>query len=581
MAKRMSKRARRNRAIRVVLIVILVLAALAVAVRMLRSEVDTQVYERNQDTALSATVTRGSISTTVSGSGNLTDEDVEEIKVHSGVEIDEILVETGDRVVQGDLLATVDMSTVLTAMSDVQKQIDEKDEEISEASGDEVEDVIRSALAGRVMKIYAQKGDDVSTVMYEHGALALLSLDGYQAVDISADGLSAGDTVTVTGSDGTAFEGTVEKVTGQVATILVSDKKTVYGDTVTITDADGQELGTGELYIHEMLKITGIAGTVEKVRVSENEKISESQRLFSLTDTSFSANYAGLLEERAELEEQLQGLIRIYQDGAIYATVSGSVSSIGSSSTTTTTSTSSMYGFSMGTGTGSSSTSTSTTASSGSDQVVLSICPGTTMTVSLSVDETSILSMEMGQEAAITISAIGDDSFQGTVTDIDTTATTSSGVTVYTVTVTLDKTEKMLAGMSASVTIRIEGVDDALLIPSEALTQTSATSYVYTTYDEETGELGGMVEVTTGMNNGSYVEITGGLSEGDTVYYFEKEESGFSFGNFSFGGMSGGMDFSGMTGGMDFSGMTGGNSGNSGMPGMTGGNSGNGGFGGR
>lgn len=56
--------------------------------------------------------------------------------------------------------------------------------------------------------------------------------------------------------------------------------------------------------------------------------------------------------------------------------------------------------------------------------------------------------------------------------------------------ITLEKAEKWLSGMSASVAIRIEGVENALLIPSDALMQTSSSSYVYTSYDEETGEAG-------------------------------------------------------------------------------------------
>ena len=84
-------------------------------------------------------------------------------------------------------------------------------------------------------------------------------------------------------------------------------------------------------------------------------------------------------------------------------------------------------------------------------------------------------------------------------------------------------------GMSASATIKIDGVENALLIPVDALNRTSSGYYVYTECDEESGTLGGMVEVTAGISNSVYVEITSGLSEGDTVYYTEKEDSAFSF----------------------------------------------------
>ena len=105
----------------------------------------------------------------------------------------------------------------------------------------------------------------------------------------------------------------------------------------------------------------------------------------------------------------------------------------------------------------------------------------------------------------------------------------------------------MLSGMTASVSVRIEGVDDAILIPIEALHKTSDGAYVYTSYNEEYQEYGGKVDVVTGLENSTYVEIKSGLSVGDTVYYTEQESGFGGFGNMpgGFGNMPGG-DGSGM-----------------------------------
>lgn len=101
--------------------------------------------------------------------------------------------------------------------------------------------------------------------------------------------------------------------------------------------------------------------------------------------------------------------------------------------------------------------------------------------------------------------------------------------------------------------IRIEGVDDALLIPVDALHQTSSGYYVYTSYDEDSGEYGGRVDVVPGLSNSSYVEIKSGLAEGDTVYYTESQNF---FGSMGFGGMGGGQrgDFGGEMPSGDFGG---------------------------
>ena len=189
------------------------------------------------------------------------------------------------------------------------------------------------------------------------------------------------------------------------------------------------------------------------------------------------------------------------------------------------------------------------------ETALVTLTPADKMQVTVNVDESNILSLEVGQTATVTISSVGDDPFDGVVTEINKNASSASGVTSYTAVITLDKAEGMLQGMSAKAVIRIQGVDDALMIPVDALHQTSSQSYVYTTYDEETKEFGGLVQVTAGITNSNYVEITSGLNEGDTVWYTPQSKT--SFGNFPGGGsFPGGGDFSGggFPGGGDFGG---------------------------
>ena len=129
----------------------------------------------------------------------------------------------------------------------------------------------------------------------------------------------------------------------------------------------------------------------------------------------------------------------------------------------------------------------------------------------------------------------------------------------------------MLPGMSADVDVKIEGVDDAILIPVDALRQTSAIYYVYTSYDAETGTYGGMVEVTIGMQNNKYVVIESGLNVGDKVYYTESNSMNNFFGMMGgMGGMSGMPDMSGGFPGGSGNFPSGGPSGSSGFPGGSG-----------
>lgn len=532
--KRRSKKSKRIW-LTILIVFSVLLAAGAVTVKLLQQRV-TEAYGSNGSSGiLSATVTKGSISTTVSGSGVLVKEDSTEVELPSSVTVDAFDVEEGDVVAEGQRIATLNAASVMEALSELQDELDALDEKIAEAGKDVVSSTVKAPMAGRVKAIYAAAGDSVTAVMYENSALLTLSLDGYLAVDVETDALAAGETVRVTCSDGTSCLGTVEQLKGGVATILISDDGPLNGDRAAIATEAGTAVGSGTLYIHQPLTITGYAGTVQKVLVTENRKVSANTTLLTLRDTSYSAAYETLLKERGELEADMQTLLELYMAGAVYAPIAGSVETLDTD--------------------GADAASDGSTAA---DYILFSVCPDQKMTVSVSVDESEILSLSDGQTAAVTISSIGDDAFTGSVTSIGTTGTGSSGVSYYTVEVTIDKEDKMLAGMTASVSIQIEGVDDAVLVPTDAVTKTRSSSYVYTSVDETTGELGGMVEVTTGLSGGDYIEITEGLSEGDTVYY-EEDDSSTDFGMFSsgFGSASGGTQ-GGFTGGGSSGGMGGG-----------------------
>ena len=511
-----NKKRKRRRIIITVVSIVLVLAIIAVVgVSFLQRRVREE-FASSQGEVLSYEVTTGSISTVVSGSGSLTDVDLESITVPEGVEITEVKVKRNQTVATGDILATVDLASVISAMADLQVQIEELDAQISDAEDDSASTTITAGVTGRVKAIFGEKDADVADVMYEHGALALISLDGYMAVDIETDSLSAGDSVTVKLSDEKEVTGTVEAVVGGKATILVSDNGPEYDEAVTVRNSEGTELGSGKLYIHSALKVTGYAGTISKVNASLNAKVSDTTKLFTLKDTGYSANYNSLLRERAELEETLLELLTIQRDGAVLAQMDGSVYSVDHTEDTAT--------------------------------AVVTLSADEKMSVTISVDEADILSLELGQIVTVSVSSVSEDTFEGTLTEIDRTSSSSG---TYSAVIEVAKAEGMLSGMTASVSVRIEGVDDAILIPIEAVHKTSDGAYVYTSYNEEYQEYGGKVDVVTGLENSTYVEIKSGLSVGDTVYYTEQETG---FGNFGGGGrFPGGME--GFGGGMpDFGG---------------------------
>ena len=529
-----SRKAKKRKRVRTIVTIVVILAlVLLVGTGILRQRVREQ-FASSGDDVIRAQAERGTISTVVSGSGMLLNVDTETVTVPSGVEVTEILVEYGDRVAEKDLLAVVDMASVRTAMATLQEEIQSLDKKITAAENETVDTYVSAGVPGRVKQIYGQVGDRVENVMVEHGGLVLISLDGYMALDVVSEALQEWDVVTVTLSDGTQKSGTVDAVVGSRATILISDDGPVLGDQVTVT-RDGEKMGEGELYVHNPLRVTGYAGTIHTVNAQLNQQVYPGSTMFTLRETSTSASYDALLRSRSEKEETLLELLQIQRAGGLSAPIGGSVYSVADLD--------------------------SEEETEITDIVTLS--PDVSMSVTISVDESDILSLALGQEADVTVSSVSDEVLTGTVTEID--KTDSSGA--YTAVITLDKQEGMIPGMTASVDVRIEGVDNAILIPADALHQTSAGYYVYTTYDEQTRQYGGKVDVIPGLSNSDYVEIKSGLKEGDTVWYVEQEDFFSMFGMGFGGGMPGGMNGS-RPGGMSASGGSrpGGMGGSGGMP---------------
>ena len=135
------KKKRRAKVIRTVLILLVVVAVVLVAtVIRLRRNVDER-FKEDLAEVLRYEVKTGTIHTVVTGTGILSPEDEEQLTVPVGVEVDEVMVDPGDTVAKGDLLATVEMATVMTALSNLQEQMEELDKQINDAKDDQVNSI--------------------------------------------------------------------------------------------------------------------------------------------------------------------------------------------------------------------------------------------------------------------------------------------------------------------------------------------------------------------------------------------------------------------------------------------------------
>ncbi|WP_051753362.1 efflux RND transporter periplasmic adaptor subunit [Streptosporangium amethystogenes] len=125
--------------------------------------------------------------------------------------------------------------------------------------------------------------------------------------------------------------------------------------------------------------------------------------------------------------------------------------------------------------------------------------------------ESDIGSLELGQQAAITLATRQGKRYTGTVTGIAPTATTTDRLVRYGVTIAFDEPPaNLMVGQTASVTVTVAKSAEALYVPAQAVRTSAGVSRV---------TVQGGVErvVETGVRGDQYVEITSGLAENDRV----------------------------------------------------------------
>lgn len=137
--------------------------------------------------------------------------------------------------------------------------------------------------------------------------------------------------------------------------------------------------------------------------------------------------------------------------------------------------------------------------------------------IDLSVDEMDIAGVEPGQRVEVLLDALPESLLTGTVSRIDNVATNLGGLITYTVRVALDPTTlPVRVGMSATATIVVDEAPDVLRLRNRFITIDRRTRQAFVIVRQADGTLQ-EVEITLGRRNETYSEVTSGLEAGDEV----------------------------------------------------------------
>lgn len=473
--------------------------------------------QRSQDktAAKSTTATTGTIRQTVEGSGSLEASDVVNVQIPADLEIEEVYVSSGDKVKKGTSLAKVSKASVAKALVEVEETLENIEDQLDDDDDlstlettslkaqkeelTETEEMLKKLEETRIIK--ATASGIIGTVNVE----ATTSGTQISNVDSQTSSSESGASATKSASNDTAKTVTATRLASTVSMVTGPQARTM-----SLLQSSGtKEEKAPEEATTEQKAMTEEATTEQK---TTTEEATTEQKTTTEKKTTTQKSSNSTTTQKTVTSPVQQPTSQTGKNTAI-AAGTGSTSSAQTGN------------------------SSSETDYSDSQITAFTIMKEKNAKVVLSVDELDILSVEVGQTAEISLDAVEDQTFEGTITRVSNTSSSDSGNAKYDVEITLPMEDTMRLGMSASATILVKEASDVLVIPMTALQENGDRTFVYTKQESD-GTLSGEVEVETGLSDGSQVQITSGLCEGDVVYYLRSGDSGETSTN---EGMKGGM----------------------------------------
>ncbi len=136
------------------------------------------------------------------------------------------------------------------------------------------------------------------------------------------------------------------------------------------------------------------------------------------------------------------------------------------------------------------------------------------VTIEGSIDEIDVLSLKLGDQVAVTLDALPDQILEGVVEEIG-DGVNQQGVIEFPLSITLTPPDEveLIEGLSATATIVLNRIDDALLVPLQAI----GGSFDQPTVDVVTSSGFVTTNVQLGASDDFWVIVESGLDEGQEV----------------------------------------------------------------
>jgi len=515
-------------------------------------------------TSRTATVTRGTVTATVSASGNAASTSTVGLSFGSAGTLTELDVKPGQTVRKGAVLAKIDPAGAQQSLRSAQAQLASAQAQLTAAgTGQTAAAASKDAIAvQQAQQTVSNAGSSVTQ------ATAQRALDAKQQDQIVAAARLAAATSAATSAAPSAAAAPSTRASGQ---LVPSDQRPGAAPTAGVspgtggagTGGAGTAGGTGSTGTaaastgarsggssggatsgggaSSLDVVTAAEQTRDQTALRDAQSVTNAQQQLASAKLQLAAQQAtatadaagpaasGVATAQASVDSATSAVQTAQQtvdETVLHAPSAGTVVSVaGAVGEQISSSTGGTAAGSGGSGTGGSGTtgsggagggaaaSSTGSASSAGTSGFLVLTDLTSMQVTTNVAEADAASVQDGQSASITFSASGATA-TGRVTAVAVNGTTSNNVVNYPVTVTLTRVPKgVRPGATASVVITTSTATDVLELPTAAITSLGSRHTVTLVK----GTTRQVTPIEVGVTGGTTTVVTGGLSEGDTV----------------------------------------------------------------
>jgi HlyD family secretion protein len=415
----------------------------------------------------------GSVSEVVSGTGQVSATSQVDLKPKVNANVTSVLVSPGDKVTKGQVLFRLDARDAYKQVRDAQLNLDQANVALAKLKepADTI-DILTAEDAIKKLQMAKTSQDTNVTTAY-----ANLLTSGLQAVPDTSYTIETAPTIT--GTYNKNVEGRIYIAIGRGNEGSIMSVSGVVNDTVMYSSSVAQPIGDTGLFIKfnapstqvnwiidipnqrstSYLSLLNSYNTAVQNRDLANadtdRQIAEQQQ--KLDDLKKGAKDVDLQAQELTVQQRENALLdanNTLSDYTITAPFSGTMASV-----------SAQVGLSAVTAASNGATSLGTIVT---DQQLAEI----------TLNETDIAKIHLGQPAKLTFDAIDGLTATGTVADIDGVGTVTQGVVTYKVKISFDANDtRVKPSMSVSADIIVNNKDNVLVVPSNAVKHDNTVGY--------------------------------------------------------------------------------------------------------